>query len=41
MDVRALLAVLRKYWLSLAGLTVLGGVLAGVYVLLTPPTYTA
>jgi len=41
MDVRALLAVLRKYWLSLVGLTALGAVLAGVYVFLTPPTYTA
>ena len=41
MDVRALLAVLRKYWLSLVGVTVLGAVLAGVYVAITPPTYTA
>jgi len=41
MDVRALLAVLRKYWISVLSLTVLGAVLAGIYVMITPPTYTA
>ncbi|MCL2653215.1 MAG: polysaccharide biosynthesis tyrosine autokinase [Propionibacteriaceae bacterium] len=41
MDVRALLAVLRKYWMSLLGATVLGAILAATYVAVTPPTYTA
>ncbi|MCL2316620.1 MAG: polysaccharide biosynthesis tyrosine autokinase [Actinomycetia bacterium] len=41
MDVRALLGVLRKYWPSIILLTLLGGVLGGVYVYLTPPIYTA
>ena len=41
MDVRTLLGVLRQYWLSILGLTVVGIVLAAAYVHETPPTYTA
>jgi len=41
MDVRTLVGVLRKYWLSIFTCTLLGGLLAGLYIYLTPPTYTS
>jgi len=41
MDVRALLGVLRKFWGSILALTVLGGLLAAAYVVITTPVYTA
>jgi len=38
---RDYLAVLRKYWISIVALTLLGGVAAVAYISLAPPVYTA
>ena len=41
MELRDYVAVLRKYWVSIVVLTVLGLVGATIVTLVTPPTYTA
>ncbi|MCL1922720.1 MAG: polysaccharide biosynthesis tyrosine autokinase [Propionibacteriaceae bacterium] len=41
MEFREYLAILRKYWISIVGLTLIGAIAAGAYILVTPPVYTA
>ncbi|MCL2470820.1 MAG: polysaccharide biosynthesis tyrosine autokinase [Propionibacteriaceae bacterium] len=41
MEFREYLGVLRKYWVSIVVLTLLGVIGAGVYVVVTPPVYSS
>lgn len=41
MELRYYLRILRRNWIAILGLTILGGVVGGVYTLVTPPTYIA
>ena len=41
MELRDYVAVLRKYWISIVGVTLLGISTAAIVTLVTPPTYTA
>lgn len=41
MELRDYVAVLRKYWVSIVSVTLLGLVAAAIVTLITPPTYTA
>ncbi len=41
MELRDYVAVLRKYWVSIVGVTLLGLATAAIVTLVTPPTYTA
>lgn len=41
MELRDYVAVLRKYWISIVGVTLLGIASAAIVTLATPPTYTA
>lgn len=41
MELRDYVAVLRKYWVSIVGVTLLGLATAATVTLVTPPTYTA